>query len=333
VAPSRWLIAGVFAGLAIDVRLLFAPVIVVFAWYAGRTMVERAERIRQIAYLLAGCLVGLAPTLYFFGIGPRRFLADTLESQTTRSSAGLSESIPQRLRTIGEVFATLQFGILVIASVAVLIVCLTRRTRVPLAIAIAAALCAVSLAPTPSYTQYFVTMVPFLSVGAVSLIHMLRTSQRSGSASDYTAPLSIATAAVMAMYLLVGVTGIDTTREWKKVFPTLQGVRDVAEAVDGMTAPGEVVMSFGPGYLFESQARPYPGMESNFAARVAEAAEMSESRARAFKILTTRGIEQALRDGRARVVVGPPTRWIPLLESAGYAEVAVVDGVGIYARR
>ncbi|MDT5047774.1 MAG: hypothetical protein QOG75_3648, partial [Mycobacterium sp.] len=67
-SPRAWFIAGVFLGLAIDVRLLFASVVVVFLLYARR----------RAPLLLLGLALGLVPSIWLFAIGPARFLNETL---------------------------------------------------------------------------------------------------------------------------------------------------------------------------------------------------------------------------------------------------------------
>ncbi len=67
-STRAWLWAGLFLGLAIDVRLLVASVVIVFLLY-GR---------RHVGQFLLGLALGLIPTIWLFAIGPR-------DSSATRS--------------------------------------------------------------------------------------------------------------------------------------------------------------------------------------------------------------------------------------------------------
>ena len=55
-------------------------------------------------------------------------------------------------------------------------VCIRRRKRLPLSVAIAAMLAITNLLPTPSYDQYFVTLIPFLAIATIELIELLGIS-------------------------------------------------------------------------------------------------------------------------------------------------------------
>ena len=175
-SAARWFAAGAFVGLSVDVRLFFIAVFPVFVYYALDRKRSRAARFGNIPALVGGLVVGLLPSLYFFVRGPRRFLSDTLLSQTSRSDQSLPDSLVQKLRTVEQILAGAQFLILVAAAVAVVVLAYRRHRRVPFAIAIAAALALVSAIPTPTWDQYFVTLVPFLVVGAIELWHTLLAS-------------------------------------------------------------------------------------------------------------------------------------------------------------
>src|SRR5262249_50854603 len=131
----RWAAAGAFAGLAADVRYVVVPALLVFLYYALRSA-NRERRFANVGSTIAGLAVGLAPSLFFFALGPRRFLNDTLTSQTTRSSVAFGEATTQKFRVIGEVLSEPHVFIATAGALAVVIACLIRRQRIPMPIPI-----------------------------------------------------------------------------------------------------------------------------------------------------------------------------------------------------
>ena len=66
----RWACAGVFAGLAADVRFVVAPAMLVFLYYALRARTQNQGHIGRLWSTSVGLVVGLAPSIYFFARGP-----------------------------------------------------------------------------------------------------------------------------------------------------------------------------------------------------------------------------------------------------------------------
>ena len=144
-----WFAAGAVLGLSIDVRLFFLALVPVFAYYAMDRKGPRAERVAKIPALLGGVAVGLLPCIYFFARDPRRFISDTLLSQTSRSEVSLLDSVVQKLRTADTLLGGAQFLVLVGAAVTLTALVFVTRRRLPLAVAIVGALAVASLIPTP----------------------------------------------------------------------------------------------------------------------------------------------------------------------------------------
>ena len=336
-STARWFAAGALVGLSVDVRLFFIAVFPVFVYYALDRTRSRGARFANLPALVGGLVVGLLPCLYFFGRGPRRFVSDTLLSQTSRSDLSLLDALVQKLRTIGEVLHDAQFLVLVAAAVAVVVLAYRRHRRVPLAVAIAAALALVSALPTPTYTQYFSTLVPFLAVGAIELWHTLRTTLPRPP--DHQLALAVHTVGIVGILLFVaaGASVFDQAVNHGNV-PLAFGftradVRATSHAIDAHTRNGEVVIAFAPIYLYESHAQPLPGLESNWAIPTARNLGLSDEMAARYKVLTPARIEEVVRSRRIRTVVlgsGPQQIWKPVLTDAGYRLVATVGATTIY---
>jgi hypothetical protein len=332
VAPWRWFIAGFAAGLAIDVRLLLAAVLPVFFVYAARGRAARAHRVLpRVVHLGLGALLGLLPVVYFFLRDPRRFYVDTLDSQFTRSDLGISASILQKLRTLGELMSGAQIFTLGLAALAFVLSVLLMRTRVPLAAGLTAALLLANLLPTPSYTQYFVIVVPLLVVVAVEALLLVARSTRKASDHRLHRLIRIGAALGLGVWVALGVYAADRLKA-----DGLSSLRRIADVIDDRTRPGEIILSIAPDAVYESHARQLPGVESNFAPVAAARSDLSTAEANEYRILTYGQIEDAIRSRRVRVVVVGPgilalaRPWSEILDDSGYEVAARLPKHTVY---
>jgi hypothetical protein len=306
---KSWFLAGFFAGLAIDVRLLFGSVVLVFLVYARRD----AWR------FLVGLAVGLVPAIWLFVIGPARFLDDALRTQTTRSHESFPSNVFGKFRTLARVLVEPHFLLLGVGAVVLVALCINRRRRLPMSVAIAAMLAITNLVPTPSYAQYFVTLIPFLAVATVELIQVLDIS------GQVRRRRFLAVAAIVlvlpAAWSFHVVTAADSTEL------RISDVQAVSRAVDRVAHRGDLVLSFWPGFVYETDARQFPGLESDFAPAGVANAHLSAARAAEYHMLSTAGMKQAINSHAVRVIVlgkgaanlGVP--WRRLITAAGYRPV------------
>jgi hypothetical protein len=317
-AARAWFASGIFLGLAIDVRLLVASAAVAFAFYARR----------HLGQFLVGLAIGLLPTVWFFVIGPARFVNDTLLSQTTRRRMPLTENFFQKLRIVARVLVEPHFLFLVAIAVLVAVLSVRRRRRLPLSLAIAGTLAITNLLPTPSYAQYFVTLIPFLTVAAIELIDLLGISAK---VIDLRVLAVVAVLLVLpAGWSLNHITSSDATRR-------VADVRAASRAVDRLTHENEVVLAFWPGYVYETHARQIPGLESDFAPAAVQNNNLSPARAAKYHMLSSGEIARAIRNHAVRIIVfgqGAANRglgWRDVIASAGYRPVEGFEGVTVFA--
>jgi len=212
-----------------------------------------------------------------------------------------------------------------------------------LALALAAWLGLVSLWPTPTYLQYFSIIVPFLIVAALaSLPHVLaRFRERFGAAQ----PRALRAAAWLAViaYLapapvdayryaysgadVPGIWGRERAEHW-----TVARVRQVSTTIDRYAKPGELVLSWWPGYLVESHARAVPGFENHFG--VALAGQLTLAERGRYRLVSPEEAQVLFgRRGTRVVVTGLANfmRWEPpTLVAAGYDHVAQVGDAEVF---
>ncbi|MDQ5820320.1 MAG: DUF2079 domain-containing protein [Actinomycetota bacterium] len=325
--PVRWFVAGVLLGLALDTRLILAAAVPAFAWVAARAGQ------RMAAALAGGLAIGLVPSFVFLAIDPARFVFGNLGYHASRSEGGLVGDFGQKAHVVENLLGigtpdggVPQFLLLAIAATVLLVA--LRRTS--FALGVAALVCLGSLFPTPTYVQYFAVAVPFLVVGAVELIDELRRRQAGGAAAR-----SALAVAVVAYVVL----GLPDLVRYPRLSPDerIGTVERAGAIVDEHTRPGEAVLAPWPGYLYGTHALPAPGLENDFAPH--EAAALTPTEARRYRLATAAEIERRLAAGETRIVVfrlwnrfPPVPDWEGGLRRGGYRVIATVDTTKIYAR-
>lgn len=223
--PRRLLLGGLLFGLAVSSRLLAAAALPALALVALR------RGPRGAASFAAGTLLGLAPALFFLARGPRDFVFDNLGYHAERSSGGLVGDLPQKARTVENLFglgstdapAGLQFLALVVLAVA----CAALARRLPLPLAVAGLVGAASIVPTPSYVQYFAVTVPFL---VLAILETLPRVRERVPRIPRLALVAVAAAALWALAAAVDLRRYDQSRAGPGA--DVPAVRAVARAVD-----------------------------------------------------------------------------------------------------
>jgi 4-amino-4-deoxy-L-arabinose transferase-like glycosyltransferase len=332
--PSRrrWVAAGICCALAVDVRLLFLAAVPALALAAGRTH-RRA--------FASGLALGLLPALALFALDPEVALFDVLGTQATRSESGLIGDVRQKWVTTFNLFgvgseegaAGVQFFVLALLAFAALALALRERRGLPLAPALAVSLGVVSLLPTPTFPQYFVVTYPFLLFGAVELVVELRARLRDPPA---VRALGAVSAAAAVLYGAAGVVDLIPSSSWVSAADDnteIDAIEDVSRTVDSLTAPGEEVLAWWPGYLVGSHAEsaldvlPPPDRPTS----------LSQETSRRYDYPTVADVERLLRERAVRVIVfrrwyvgEPETDWAKVIADSGYRLEQTRRGAAIY---
>jgi hypothetical protein len=116
-----------------------------------------------------------------------------------------------------------------------------------------------TLLPFPPYDQHFVSplvplLIPFVAEG-------LRVTFQAGSKR-------IIALAVIAPLLFTFEIGMETARNsWHAVW-RLSNYREVTQVVEANSSPDDEIISFWPGFVFESGRRYFPGLENHFVFRI-----------------------------------------------------------------
>lgn len=341
-ARGAWIAAGVLTALAADTRLLFAATVPAFVWAALRAGAA-GRRLHALGPFAAGFALGISPALLFLVLDPGRFIFDNLGYHAFRSSEGLIGDFRQKGRVAANLLgigtpdgAVPQFLILLLAAAGAALALRRLGRPLPLSLVIAALLGAASFLPTPTYPQYFVTLVPFLVVGILELAAAIRDRAAAHGDPAVLRACGAGFAVCVAVYLLLST--VDLYRYTHLHSDDRVGdIERVAAVVARHTRPGEEVLSAWPGYVYGSGAVQLSGLENDFAPVISSS--LSEERARHYRLLTAHAIEEAIVLRRVRVVVlklwhyqTPVPDWEGALRRGGYRLVfSPPPGETVYA--
>ena len=284
----RVLFSGVLLSLMTMTRLLYV-VLFPCAFYAilsGRWGGGKKRTGIDLLCLVAGLVVGLLPLLAFFDTW-KNFWFGNVHYHALRSDLGLVSNFREKVSVLLNVLgmrcsfpmgadlrwqmAFLVFAVLVLSWMAVRRGIPTNR-HLP----IVASLVIVHALPTPSYTQYYECIIPFLILALCEEIPLWSSSDAT---RRWRGALPFILAVLFGLYMVAGgygiyritlsgnyVMGLWSSRyrqDWK-----ISSVRKVSRAIDHL-AGGAPVIATWPGYMVESTSMTMPGLENHFGLPVA----------------------------------------------------------------
>jgi len=347
----RWLfsVAGLLLGLSVEVRLYFIGLLPIFLLWVFRNR-EICRKRAALFCFTAGFLIAILPSAYFAIFHWNVFLFNIIGIHAIRSDYDLIGSLGQKLWTflgallVGRTGNGFQLGVLLLISL-VLIGKKTMTDAGRLAFQIAIALGFICFLPTPTYVQYLSVIIPFLIMCVAYSLPSLFTSW-DGKRRPKVVFALICT---MLIYLAIPVT--DYTRYFgvgpHTIIPSpsesradreIERVRMVSRTIKALVHPGETVVSFWPGYIVESTATPYSGLECDTG--ITFSAKLSPEQLAAYHIASRGQIEDAIRSRIPRIVVlGNQEYWqqsrqpyIRVLASAGYVVARQIGGAFVYLK-
>jgi hypothetical protein len=328
----HWLAAGILLALAVDVRLIFAAAAPVFLVAALRSEAGRSAWPTVRSYL-AGIAIGLAPNLFFIAQGPSEYVLGNIGWAQYRSDGGLVGDLGQKGETLGDLAGNdPQYVLLAALALAATVLLLAYGRRPPLAFWLALALIVASVLPTPTYTQYFCTSVPFLIFAALEAVRLVELRRA----------VRVAVVVAAAGFAALGIgdyrDAVTKANAGPYRLAELDSIDRVRALIDANTAPGEQVLSFWPGYVFASHARQWPGFENDIASLTAAEGHYSDEKARRYHLITTDELERVIRERRPRVIVHGPLgqaserNWQAIIRESGYFPIETKTYVSVFLR-
>lgn len=313
---SRWflLAGGVALGLSVDARSYVVLLVPLFLWWIVRNLETSARALGAICFL-GGFVIGILPSLYYFGASPNIFLFDNLRYHGIRSDSGLIGWWQQKILTLIELFMGsaeangFQWSLLFVASAGFVFSKPKRDYPPRFAFQIVLLLAAVCFLPTPTFIQYLSLCIPLLIVSAVCpvsefVVGLPLARDRFKAAAIWVVLTAIYLAAGaydLRKYLVTGdgVPGVRTAfdrGDWR-----LERVIGASQAVNEVVTPGETAASFWPGDIFQTKANPVSGMENPFGLPIAE--KLTAEQRTQYHILALTAIERDFAGHKPRVVV------------------------------
>jgi len=298
--PRRWtpFVVGLLLGMGASTRLYLGALAPVFAGAIGSRAPSRRAGWRQMGAFGAGLVLAFAPVAFMAAADVDTFLFNVVGYHGLRTAGGYLGDVTGRVTPLrwaldptGPEGATaFQFSLLALATLAVVAVTLRAQRRPPLSAAAAGVLMVVSLAPSPSYAQYFCLLVPFLVAHlAVGFERLPAGRARRGLGISLAVALvaQVAVAPIEARRFLVtgwnvpGILGPSDVPNWR-----LPVVLAVGAAVDQAVPSdaGPSVMSFWPGYFVETRATIAPRFENPFSLFYSSRMSDAEAGRRGFPI-------------------------------------------------
>lgn len=258
------LLAGICAGAAAAASLLTAPVVLIELIWLVRQTGNGISRDASTRFM-AGAAVGLVPIAWFAVMAPQATFFDTVQYQVFhRASSGTGETALHQLDVLFSLAGSIQALVLVALSTGGFILSTAlktwdsrRRAEVQLCAAIAAGLGLFLMVPYPTFTQYFILTVPFLSIlGAVG-IYGIGSRIRSSVRPEW----------VTVVLCGVFVLGLATTihrgpriyygRYWS-------GLDEIASRINRVTKSDGQLYSDDANVYFAARRTPPPGLENPF---------------------------------------------------------------------
>lgn len=272
----RWyFVAGLALGACASARLLYAPLIpFVLLW-----LLKSEWRISRLPYpktatFLAGATCGLLPIIFSFLRDSRAFVFNNVQYHRLLTD-------PTTVRHAAHVYAftiaILVFSVYLTAEVglagvgAVSLLKLRRNPDAPhtsedyqyfqLALLMLVVYTVTAFLPFPPADQYFESplvpfLIPFVAEG-------LRVTFRAGTKW-------MVFSAVLAPFLFLHDINRGAVEYAGAPESQLSSYRRITKTVEANTAADDIVLSFWPGYVFESGRRYFPGAENHFAYYIAD---------------------------------------------------------------
>lgn len=274
-------ISGVFLGCALGVRIYLAILAPVYClWIMSR---ERGGRSRVALVFALGVLLGALPVCMYWWAYPTQFVFDNFLYHTQRSyhEASWNVTLDKFLTIIWMLGGSLadlnleglEFLALFLPAILVVLDCVKRRAIPSLSLLTAFTLTAVSFLPSPVQPQYFCIVVPFLIINCCEAVYIFGRSVgykgnnfRLGTVLLLSCWLILSGSSTFYRFIISGVNvpgvrEIGNTPSWK-----ISTIREVGAAVDSLAPLDHHVLSWWPGYFFETKARLVSGLENHFAA-------------------------------------------------------------------
>jgi hypothetical protein len=360
----RWYVLGGLAlGLCASARALYGPVVpLMMAWLAYQEWRASRSGYPKTVACAAGTACGLLPMLLTFAYAPRAFIFDNIQYHHLDAGYHLEQGkavvgYPGFGGTILSYFSDIVVRLVILHPYFFALLALSivggrsfrklRKTQgepytrqdhlyAQLVLVMLTTYVAAALIPFPPFDQYFDAplvplLVPFVAEG-------LRISLRWKK-------WQVLVLAVLASALVLAEVRRDagfylTRGEW-----SLGSYQQVTEAIEANSSPGDLVLSFSPGYVFESGRHYLPGLTNDFVFHILNRITLEERSQ--YQVVSKEEIVQSIAARAPQVIVTGRRRCMNEFYAdlspeevqafraavdSNYSLVSKVDAVEVYRR-
>lgn len=319
---GRLVISGILLGLAIGMRVTFAPLVMPFAimlWFGG---VPVRKRIQRVVIFGTGIALALMPVVWACFAGLDGFVFGNVEFPKVNIEYRLATGEPRTMTLVKKLRflfkevmrpnSVLFFGFIVMALMAVYRsrAALRDLSRLFLFLLLTLPFLLLgSLAPSPVFDHYFYPLVPFLLIGLLSLFAAIPSDTKGLRWTWGVAAAAVVTSSAFAVSHYGEMKHLFNPQQWS---PNEMRI-EAAEL--RRHVPGGKVLTLAPTLPLEAGLKIYPEFATGpFAWRVANF--VKKERRAAARIVGPDELEALLAaDPPAALLLGYEKRWEDPLEN------------------
>lgn len=292
----KFLFGGLLFGLSAETRLFFAGLAPVMIYLVIRSSAAE-DRLKNIFSFVLGSFVAIIPCLIVAFQDMQTFLFNNLGYHLLRDDNQLVEIAYLKFRILRTLLGLrnadqiegFQFVILMALAIAAQIYISKRGQKISGTFIVAVGLFFINFLPTPTYFQYFSTLIPFMIMAAAPAIRIM-----SGKYLFLTIALYLAFIHQdLRKYLVTGefVLGIAPGNAPNR---KVEALEKVGALINKFVPPGTRIVADWPGLLVSNHATYYSGLENQFGKQVAPRLTLNE-RAK-YKIKTIEETRELVKD-------------------------------------
>lgn len=337
--------AGFFFALAVNVRLFFVGLAPVFCWEIWRSTKKR----EFFCAFGVGMSLGLLPNLVLIAINFDNYWFGNLGYHFVRLGSSDPHSLFFKWNVLENIlgirksvrYNNPQFALLLYPTLLYGLLVIFKRKKADMALGLGLLLSLINFGPTPTFTQYFTTVVPFYIICTLLFFKELEESPirkvSLGILAVYIYVYLNISPLNMKYYLNAQKLTLDYGKRRSLREYSLEFVSAFSKRLDSLVPQGEIVVSVWPGYLLESKANMLPGLENQFGVQIGEGVE--PERRRRLRILSESDLFEIVKNRAARWVIlghrdevlrqGEKT-YRENLEENGYKVVLKIGSVRIF---
>lgn len=300
----KLILAGLLFGLAVETRLFFAGLYPIFIFIIFQRGDPLEGRLKQLIIFSFSAAFALLPTFHLMLNDYAVFEFNNLGYHLIRSGKDAASALQAKWTITKTVLALrasyqidgIQFALLLLFGflAEVRSWLMTRQTSG--AFLIALGLFGLNLIPTPTYVQYFCTLIPFLIIGTIDTLR--RSPVLLILPSIFAYLFFVQSDLTKYMKTGVGVLGISAGEAENK---TPIALSIIGTKISNSLPNNEPLLAEWPGFLVDSHALPWPKLENHFGWKVAH--KIGRTNQEKMKIMPREDIAKLIKKSEPRFVL------------------------------